>query len=44
MKLTDSDITWLESRFPNLQYEADSQKIIGEFDFCAAYDNELEKL
>ena len=44
MKITEHEINWLESRFPNLQYEADTQKIVGELDFCAAYDNELEKL
>ena len=44
MKITNSDISWLESHFPNLQYEADSQKIVGELDFCAAYDNESGKV
>ncbi len=44
MKITNSDIKWLESRFPNLQYEADSQKIVGELDFCAAYDSESGKV
>lgn len=44
MKLSTSDIRWLESHFPNLQYEADTQKIIGEFDFCAAYDKESGKV
>ena len=44
MKITNSDIKWLESHFPNLQYEADSQKIVGELDFCAAYDNQAGKV
>ena len=44
MKITNSDIKWLESRFPNLQYEEDSQRIVGELDFCAAYDNESGKV
>ena len=44
MKITDKEIKWLELYFPNLQYETDSQKIIGELDFCAAYDNKLGKL
>ena len=44
MKITHKEIKWLELYFPNLQYEADSQKIIGELDFCAAYDNESRKL
>ena len=44
MKITDKDIEWLELYFPNLQYKADSQKIVGELEFCAAYDNESRKL
>ena len=44
MKITNSDIKWLESHFPNLQYEKNSQRIVGELDFCAAYDNELGKV
>ena len=40
MKITDKEIEWLGFHFPNLQYEADSQKIAGELNFCAAYDNE----
>ena len=40
MKITDKEIEWLELYFPNLQYEADSQRIAGKLDFCAAYDNE----
>ena len=44
MKITDKDIEWLELYFPNLQYKADSQKIVGELEFCAAYDDESRKL
>ena len=44
MKITDKDIEWLELYFPNLQYKANSQKIVGELEFCAAYDNESRKL
>lgn len=44
MKITNSDVKWLESRFPNLQYEEDFQRIVGELDFCAAYDNESRKV
>ena len=40
MKITDKEIEWLGLHFPDLQYEADSQKIVGKLDFCAAYDNE----
>ena len=44
MKITDSDIRWLRSNFPNLYYEANSQKILGELDFCAVYDNASGKI
>ena len=40
MKITDKEIEWLRFHFPDLQYEVDSQKIVGELDFCAAYDSE----
>ena len=38
MKVNNKEIQWLESRFPNLDYEAKAQKIVGELDFCAYYD------
>ena len=44
MKITDSDLRWLRSNFPNLYYEANSQKILGELGFCAVYDNESGKI
>ena len=44
MKITESDIEWLKLHYPNLQYKSDSQKIVGELDFCATYDNESGKL
>ena len=44
MKITDKEIKWLELYFPNLRYEANSQTIVGELDFCAAYDKESGKL
>ena len=44
MKITDSDIRWLNSDFPNLYYEADSHKILGELDFCAVYNQESGKV
>ena len=44
MKITDSDIRWLRSDFPNLYYDADSHKILGELDFCAVYDQESGKV
>ena len=44
MKITDNDVKWLRSDFPNLYYEASSQKILGELDFCAVYDNESGKV
>ena len=44
MKVTDSDIRWLSSDFPNLYHDADSHKILGELDFCAVYDQESGKV
>ena len=44
MKITDKEIEWLGLHFPDLQYEADSQKIVGELNFCAAYDNESREM
>ena len=44
MKITDSDIRWLRSDFPNLYYKANSHKISGELDFCAVYDQESGKM
>ena len=44
MQMHESDIRWLASRYPNLYYEASPQKIVGELDFCAVYDNETGKL
>ncbi len=38
MRITDSDIRWLRLHFPNLYYDADSHKILGELDFRAVYD------
>ena len=40
MKMSDNEIKWLKAHFPNLQYDEKSRKIIGELDFCAAYDDE----
>ena len=44
MQINESDIRWLASRFPNLYYEANAQKILGELDFCAVCDNETGEL
>ena len=44
MKLTDSDIEWLESFFPSLLYEPEAQKIAGELSFCACYDKITNKI
>ncbi len=43
-KITDKEIKWLESCYPNLQYKAKAQKIVGELDFGASYDKESGKL
>ena len=44
MKITESDIEWLKLHFPNLQYDSEFQKIVGELDFCARYDLESDRL
>lgn len=44
MKITDRDLRWLRLHFPNLYYDADSHKILGELDFCAVYDQETGKV
>ena len=44
MKITESDIEWLKLHFPNLQYDSEFQKIVGELDFCASYDRESDRL
>ena len=44
MKIATKEIEWLGLYFPNLQYEADTEEIVGQLEFCAAYDDESRKL
>ena len=44
LKVTDRDLDWLEEEFPNLYYEPNVQTIVGELDFCAAYDKTSGKM
>lgn len=44
MRLAESDIKWLKSSFPNLRHDAETKRIIGELDFCAAYNKRSDKL
>ena len=44
MKILESDITWLKASFPNLRYNADAQRIVGELDFCAAFNKRSGRL
>ena len=44
MKLSENEINWLKRNFLNLKYDEKSEKITGELDFCAAYDNESRKV
>ena len=44
MRLAKSDIKWLKSSFPNLSYDAEAQRIVGELDFCAAFNRHSGKL
>lgn len=32
------DVDWLNSKYPNLYFDASKQAILGELDFCAEYD------
>lgn len=38
MNLSDIDIEWLNDIFPNMLYDANMKRIVGELDFCAYYD------
>ena len=44
MKIHNDEIEWLKVHFPNLQYDEKCRKIIGELDFCAAYDDKSRKV
>ena len=44
MKISNDEIKWLKVHFPNLQYDEKCRKIIGELDFCAAYDDKSRKV
>ena len=44
MKISDDEIQWLKVHFPNLQYDEKFQKIVGELDFCAAYDDKSQEV
>ena len=44
MKLTDSDVEWLRASFPSLVYDQNSQRIVGELDFCACFDSTTNRM
>ena len=44
MKITERDTQWLAAHHPHLYYAPRSQKIVGELDFCAAYDTASRKV
>lgn len=44
MKITERDTQWLAAHYPHLYYAPRSQKIVGELDFCAAYDTSSRKV
>ncbi|MDE0141701.1 MAG: SEC-C metal-binding domain-containing protein [Caldilineaceae bacterium] len=44
MRLAKSDIEWLKFSFPNLRYDAEAQRIMGELDFCAAFNRDSGKM
>lgn len=44
LRFSQEDTKWLKTYFPNLRYDAGAQKIVGELDFCAAYDKGSDRL
>ena len=44
MRLAKSGIEWLKKRFPNLNYDVETERVEGELDFCAALDKDSGKL
>ena len=44
MRLAKRDIKWLKSSFPNLSYNAETKRIVGELDFCAAFNKRSGKI
>ena len=44
IRLGKTDTKWLKTYFPNLRYDAGAQRIVGELDFCAAYDKSSDRL
>lgn len=44
MKLSDDEVKWLKRNYLNLEYDENTERITGELDFCAAYDNESRKV
>ncbi len=44
MRLAKSDIEWLKKRFPNLNYDVETERVEGELDFCAAFNKRSGKL
>ena len=44
MNLTDGDTEWLRFFFPSLVHDQNAQRIVGELDFCACFDNATNKI
>ena len=44
MKPKKSDLVWLDQTQPDLIYDPDSDRIIGELSFCACFDESIGKL
>ena len=38
MKLRDTDLDWLADSYPGLRHDPTTQQLVGDIDFCAAYD------
>ena len=44
LKLAARDVEWLASVFPSLWYEQKAQKVVGELDFCACYEEATRRV
>lgn len=44
VRLAESDINRLKTSFPNLLYDPEMQRVVGELDFCAAFNKESGQL
>jgi hypothetical protein len=44
IRISGSDLDWLNRNFPGLRLDLDDRRIVGDLSFCATYDSKSEKL